>query len=168
MTARASFSRELLLQLVRDGHTNAQIAAEFGCAVRTIDRHRAADPDLSREIIRIRAELAALEAPDHGTYQRYRHGCRCRPCTSANTIRCRAVQMARRARQGLPPPNPRLGRRRTVPETVSPTGHTEDRDTLIEQAIARGDSTLAIMHQLGCDYEAVAAVRGNLAEAIAS
>lgn len=164
---RVDIASDRLLELVRDGLTNAQIAAQFGCTVRTIDRRRAADPDLSREIIRVRAELAALNAPDHGTIQCYRHGCHCRACTSANTIRCREGNLARRARRGLPAPDPNRGRRRSVASAARlGTISNPSRDTLIAQAIARGESTSAIMQRLSCLYEDVAAVRDSLDELV--
>lgn len=157
---------EKLLELVRDGYTNAQLAEAFGCTVRTIDRRRHDDPDLTVAIIAARAELAAANAPQHGTNARYVRGCRCRPCTDANTIRCREERLARRARHGQQPPDPSLGRPRTVAATVQPVRIiSADPEILIGQAIARGETTSAIMQRLGCDYATVAAVRESLNEA---
>lgn len=166
---RLMIDTDRLLELVRDGHTNAEIAAALGCTLRTIQRRRAADRELSQAIIDARRSIAEANAPGHGSHARYVRGCRCRPCTSANTIRCRNERLARRARNGLPPPDPNRGRRRSVAETVVRGEIFQpSRDTLIAQAIARGERTTAIMQRLACSYEAVAAVRASMDEAVAS
>lgn len=154
---------ERLLALVRDGYTNAQLADAFGCTVRTIDRRRAADPALSQAIITIRAEIAAASRPDHGTHRRYAIGCRCEPCTAANTLRCYEERMGRRARLGMPPPNPNRGRPRSTRQVSRPRVLAPLAPTLIAQAIARGESTSRIMRQLACDYDAIQAVRDDMA-----
>lgn len=158
-----------LLQLVREGYTNAQLADHFACTVRTIDRRRHDDPSLSKAIIAARAALTASKTPEHGAPRRYALGCRCRPCTDANSLRCRNERLARRARRGLPPPDPNRGRRRSVAETIRPGRICNPSlETRVAQAIARGESTSAIMQRLGCGYTDVQAVRDALNKALAS
>lgn len=162
-----TIDRDAYLELVRDGRTNEQIACHFGCTVRTLDRRRAADPDLNRAIIEARAEIARnTPLPDHGTAARYRRGCRCGTCTSGNTRRHYEGMLLRRQRAGLPPPDPHRGRRRSNAQ-VNRGGRIDNPSprTLIEQALARGESTLSIMSRLSVDYAAVKTVRDALLQA---
>jgi len=170
MPNRSDLDPARLIHLVEAGYTNQQLADAFGCTVRTIDRHRGASPDLNAAIIAARKQLAQQNQPQHGTPRRYAIGCRCRSCTDANTIRCRNDRLTRRARLGLPPPNPNRGRPRTVAETAQSAALTinPSRSILIAQAIARGEPTTRIMQRLGCEYADVQSVRESLAQAVAS
>lgn len=162
-------SHEHIISLAAEGLTNQQIADRLGFTVRTLDRDRAKYPALSDGIKAARRVYLEDHRPGHSTPRRYAIGCRCRPCTAANTIRCYEERMARRARLGLPPPDPNRGRRRSVAETVRPGLIVNpSRETQIAQAIARGEPTSLIMRRLTCEYEAVQAVRESLTEAAAS
>lgn len=60
---------------------------------------------------------------------------------------------------GLPPPDRRIGRPRTVHDVVISPASPVTLAVGIEQAIARGESTTAIMGRFSCGYSTVKAVR---------
>ena len=90
-----------LLELVRAGLTNDQLATEVGVTTRTLDRWRSARPDLTAAINEVRAERAAAALLGCGTAAAYRRGCRCLPCRVAAR---ESHQVRRRRAQSRPIP----------------------------------------------------------------
>lgn len=87
-----------LVELARDGLTNEQIAGRFGVTVRTLDRWRAARPEMNATIKAIRAEQREAALLPCGTNAAYDRGCRCEPCRAAMREQCRATREQRRGR----------------------------------------------------------------------
>lgn len=165
MSAAVKIDHNQLLALVRDGATNDELAAALHTTTRTLTRYRMKHPELNTAIKEIRdARLDDARSPC-GTSASYARGCRCDPCTAANSTRCRNDREARRARLGLPPANPGLGRppKRHI-GLVTIAGHTER----IEQAIAAGKTVSLILAEFGIDYPTYRRIREHLDEAAAS
>lgn len=68
-----------LPDLVAEGLSDPEIAAVVGVTARTVLRWRKSAGLASRW---------TPITPAHGTEARYRRGCRCKPCTAANTATC--------------------------------------------------------------------------------
>lgn len=128
-------ARDLILELVIEGMSDAGMAAEFGVSTRTVERWRQRDPALNATITAVRAgrPRPSRVPPQHGTSRCYDDGCRNATCRHAHTDRVRAW----RAR-------------------IAPARPPTKRD--IEQAIARTGRISGAMRATGADYATVQAV----------
>lgn len=159
--------RAEIVSLARNGATNDQIAKALSVAGRTLCRDRAADPELNEAIKAARTEYAAENRVPCGTPTRYGAGCRCADCREAQRIRHYEWTLTRRARLGLPPPNPRRGRRAKPYGTRTPVlvlSLTEQ----VEQAIAAGHMVSRIMAEHSISYELYREIRDGLDQVVAS
>lgn len=89
-----------LAELVDAGLSDTEIAEVLNVSPRTVLRWRKRQGLPSRW---------TPTPPAHGTEARYRRGCRCEPCTAANTTAARRYRRGRayaswKARQGSPVP----------------------------------------------------------------
>ena len=75
-----------LAELVEAGLSDAEIAEALEVSARTVLRWRKRDGLPSRW---------TPTPPAHGTTSRYRRGCRCKPCSAANTTAARQYRRSR-------------------------------------------------------------------------
>jgi hypothetical protein len=83
------------------GWTNDDLATHFGVSTRTLERHRAADPEWNAAILAARVEYFEAHRVGHGV-SRYSHGCRCGVCRAAATA---AQAVWRHSRRSVPVPD---------------------------------------------------------------
>ena len=79
-----------LAELVHGGATDPQLSVFYGVCTKTIRVWRKAEG--------LPCNPTPTRCEDHGTTAQYAHGCRCEPCTKANTLRQRGQQSTRRER----------------------------------------------------------------------
>lgn len=157
---------QAILALVKAGRTNAEIARQLGVCTRTLDRWRAADPDLSEAIKAARAGTFWHTPAPCGTtaaYQRHlrRHEPTDAACRLANTLAGRAQYAASKGAAGV---DSTRGRPRCYPDVPASTPEpVTDLRVLIEQALARGWPTSRIMLELSVDYRTVKKIRARAA-----